>query len=438
VKFFELVYFIHRAKEFKRVIFIKRVDENVLRVCFDGGEYLFDMRRGNSLIYPVPKNFVESKTYHSPFDKQLSLNFTNALILNFSLLNNDKILSLKCQKLGKYKSKKSELIFEFTGKFTNVIIVDEDKKITEALHHIDKSISAREIKIAKTYTLPPKPTFEFISGNIDDIDSYLQNLHQQRAKKEFKNLKNMYLLRLDKKKKKLQNILASLENEKDLITKANYYKQKADLLLANIYHIKQHQKTVILKDFENKEVKIEIDNSKPLNLFIDELYKNSKKLKQKVKNINIERENLLQKIDFYKKFINIVQNAVDKNELTLLFPKKEKEKKKQKDDLFLKFVFKDYTLLLGKNKKENANLLKIAKANDIWLHLKDLPSSHVIIKTSKKNIPADVLEFGAKLCAKFSNCKGVCDVDYTQRRNVKIIKDADVEYKFYKTLTIKV
>jgi len=86
----------------------------------------------------------------------------------------------------------------------------------------------------------------------------------------------------------------------------------------------------------------------------------------------------------------------------------------------------------------NAYLLKNAKMSDLWMHLKDIPSTHVIIRSDKKEIPKNVIEFGAKLCVKFSTTQeNSFSVDFTKRRNVKVIKDAKVNYVNYDTIKIK-
>ena len=56
----------------------------------------------------------------------------------------------------------------------------------------------------------------------------------------------------------------------------------------------------------------------------------------------------------------------------------------------------------------------------------------------KKDIPKKVLEFAANICVKFSVAqKSDYLVDYTTRRNVKIVSGAKVNYVNYKTLRVK-
>ena len=72
-------------------------------------------------------------------------------------------------------------------------------------------------------------------------------------------------------------------------------------------------------------------------------------------------------------------------------------------------------------------MLDLAKKDDIWLHLKDAPSAHVIIKTNKSKVPEDVLEMAAKFCVEFSvKGAGRYEVDYTKRENLRRENGANV------------
>ena len=87
------------------------------------------------------------------------------------------------------------------------------------------------------------------------------------------------------------------------------------------------------------------------------------------------------------------------------------------------FISSDnYHIYVGKNNKQNDYLtLKLANKNDIWLHTKDIPGSHVIIKTENKEVPDNTLYESALLAAfhsKAKNSKNV-PVNYTYKKYVK-------------------
>ncbi|MFR3071479.1 MAG: NFACT RNA binding domain-containing protein, partial [Paeniclostridium sp.] len=100
--------------------------------------------------------------------------------------------------------------------------------------------------------------------------------------------------------------------------------------------------------------------------------------------------------------------------------------KKDKNNLTTKpneFLSSDgFTILVGKNNKQNDFLtLKIANNDDLWMHTKNIPGSHVIIKTEGKEIPESTIFEGAMLAAFFSKSKisSQVPVDYTLKKNVK-------------------
>jgi len=95
--------------------------------------------------------------------------------------------------------------------------------------------------------------------------------------------------------------------------------------------------------------------------------------------------------------------------------------------------------MLGRDERENIYLLKHSRASDFWFHLKDRPSSHLIVTNTKKTIPDNIIQKAASIVAKFStDSDGNYLVDFTQRRNVKIQSKANVLYNPYNTISVKV
>ena len=79
----------------------------------------------------------------------------------------------------------------------------------------------------------------------------------------------------------------------------------------------------------------------------------------------------------------------------------------------------------------------MAKKDDFWFHLKDIPSAHVIVKSNKQNLSEEIVKFAAKICIAASvKNSGKFVVDYTNRENVKIKNGAFVNYVNFKTITI--
>jgi len=440
VKYYELYQIANFLKKFRTISDIYRVDDNVIKIVFDKEPIYFDLTKGNSKIYKR-EDFVKTKRYNAPFDIVLQKRFKRAKIKSLEILSNDKIIKIVAKQESSYKKEISILQLEFTGRNTNAIILDENQTVLEALRHIDLSTSFREVKPGKK--LLPLPPLKFIKkeeSKIEDINRYLFEVYEKEKNKKLQSLKSVKIFSINRQIEKLRSILNSLEKEEDLEKLAYEEDLKANLILANLYLIKPYQKEVVLKDFEGKEIKIELPKeAKSVSQMADIFFNRAKRYKQKAKNIHIERENLQSKIQFLKRMINRIKDAKNIEEIEILFPKKESSKsKKERFKNYEKFVIEGYNIYVGKNEKGNEELLKKAKANDIWMHIKDIPSAHVIIRTNKQNIPETILKEAAKLCVDFSVDKsGDYLVDFTQRRNVKIKEKSFVNYINYKTIKVR-
>ncbi len=173
--------------------------------------------------------------------------------------------------------------------------------------------------------------------------------------------------------------------------------------------------------------------------YTNELFKKAKRLKQKAHNICIEEDNLKDKLEFAKRLRINIENSNSIDECEFLYPKKERNQTKtKKEKNYESFFYEGYKIMLGSNERENIYLLENSKASDFWFHLKDRPSCHVIVQNSKKELPSSVIQKAATLCVNFSvEGGGVFEVDYTQRRNVKIQHGANVLYNPYNTIVIK-
>ena len=415
----------------------KRVQNNTIELDF-GDDYAiyFDLTRGNSTIYRAAPN-KQSTFFNAPFDKQLHQLLAFSKILDISTPADDKVIIFKLKPKSQYKDRVIYARFELTGKYTNLIITDSDNITLEALHHIDASKSYRVVKpgVELKPLLPFKSKF---SGRVEDVQELLDNNYQKINSTLLKTLKAQKLNLLNKKIKKLSNALNNLPSEEKLQEDASKFSNIANILLANLHLLKPHQKELKTYDFEGKEIVINLPENLPKNKIPTYYFNLSKKAKSKSVNIKIEKQNLEGKLAFYKNIASAIEQSSNPHEIELLLPKQARSKaKKEKQRVGELFWIEGYKIMVGRNSKENQELLSIAKSNDIWMHTRDLPGSHVIIKTDKQNLPESLIESAAKLCVDFTTQNpGNYDVDYTKRKFVKIQEGSNVEYDKYKTIRV--
>lgn len=255
------------------------------------------------------------------------------------------------------------------------------------------------------------------------------------------------LQRNKKKLKKLSNELKATEN-------ADEYRIKGEVLTTYLYQIKRGMTKITLPNFydNNKEITISLSNQLSPSQNAQKYFKKYQKLKNAVTFVNEQIELTKKEVAYLEEIQTQIELATpaDLNDIkTELqqegYIKKKQQKSKHSSRVKINkpesFIASDGTeILVGKNNLQNEKLtLHTAKKADIWLHAKNIPGSHVIIKS---NNPSDETLFeAAMLAAYFSKFRSSANVpiDYVQIKNIRKpngSKPGFVIYEGQKTLTV--
>ena len=425
-------------KNFTKISAIHRVSDTTIKIVFDKSDAIyFNMQRSNSSMFKCD-SYPRSKVYNAPFDVIIAKRFNRSNILNVELLNGDKIIRFKTSVASAYKEEVTYLQIEFTGKYTNVIVLDEENIVLEALRHVDLFSSFREVRVGqKLLDVPPAP-FVAKEYPLENVEEFLKSVYEKEQNNRLESLKIQKIALLNKKLKKLQKIYDALDNQESLEKEASQSEHYGNLVLSNIHNIKPYATTLELEDYDGTALSIKLPKAYPTAFMISDMFfSKSKKAKQRAKYLHIEEHSLSSKIEHIKLFIHTVKEAKDTQKIELLFPKRVQSKKVKSNDSIEVFWIEGYKVQLGKNEKGNIEVLQNARAKDIWIHLKDRPSTHVVITTDKQSLPMNIIESAARLCVEFTTtAKDKFLVDYTPRREVTIQSGANVLYNKYKTIEV--
>jgi hypothetical protein len=83
------------------------------------------------------------------------------------------------------------------------------------------------------------------------------------------------------------------------------------------------------------------------------------------------------------------------------------------------------SVLVGRNARENHHLtFRVARPEDVWLHARDVPGSHVVLRDDEGRAGADDLREAAEVAAFFSEARreSLVDVHVARRKHVKPAK----------------
>lgn len=234
--------------------------------------------------------------------------------------------------------------------------------------------------------------------------------------------------RCTKKYKILTSILKECEDKEK-------YKLYGELLTANIYAIEKGMKEIEVINYYSEaldKISISLNENKTPSQNIQSYYKKYNKLKKSEESakeqINQNEEELeylnsvltnIHNVDNYSEIEDIKKELIETGYIKF---KKSNKNNKTKLSKPMHYISSDgFDIYVGKNNIQNDYLsLKFSNKNDLWLHTKNIPGSHVVIKANGK-IPNTTLEEAANLAAYYSKSKNSSNVpvDYTEIKNLK-------------------
>ena len=148
--------------------------------------------------------------------------------------------------------------------------------------------------------------------------------------------------------------------------------------------------------------------------------------------VNLAIEQALTPDDLREIQVELVEQGYIAPEKTRSTKGKNKSKPHIQASLPLIFEIEGIEILIGRNNRQNDELTwKLARSDDTWLHAKDIPGSHLLIRSSDPS--NSVLEKAARLAAWFSKAResGLVAVDITLRRNLKKPRGARPGFVIY-------
>ena len=212
------------------------------------------------------------------------------------------------------------------------------------------------------------------------------------------------------------------------------YRIKGELLMAQLYAVTKGAKNVTLDNYYDEnggalEIELDVKLSPAANAQkYFKLYQKAKSAQHQAAE-QVEKTN--QELYYLEGQLDNLQKCTDESELNEVREELVREgylranhnrrtMKKLPPSLPYHFIAPDGTdILIGKNNVQNDQLTRTAEPNDTWLHVKDMPGSHVIV--CARNPSDETLLLAAQLAAWFSKGQrsSQVPVDYTLRKYVK-------------------
>jgi len=235
----------------------------------------------------------------------------------------------------------------------------------------------------------------------------------------------------NKNEKKIEKLLQTLEDARD----AEQFRLYGEMITANMHQIKRGDKELVTVNWYDEAggtITIPLDPLKTPSENLQAYYKRYNKAKNSIQVVNEQVEQARTEILYLDGLLGQLEHASLQEaeeireelvEQGYMRDRKKRGMRKKKDTkpALEKYTSSDGTeILVGKNNKQNEYLTnKLASPQDTWLHTKDIPGSHVVIR-SRQYSEQTLLE-AANLAAFFSRAQqgSQVPVDYTLVKHVK-------------------
>ncbi|MDF2788966.1 MAG: hypothetical protein K0S80_2064 [Neobacillus sp.] len=260
---------------------------------------------------------------------------------------------------------------------------------------------------------------------------YFGKAERDRVKQQGNDIERLIINEKEKNEKKIEKLESTLREAE----KADELQRYGELLTANLYAAKKGMKEIKVIDYYDEmggTVAIALDPRKTPSENAQKYFSKYQKAKKSVSIVIEQIEKAREEVIYFENLLQQVHSASPKDiqeireELVEGGYIRDRQKRNAKKISNAKPILDHYLstdgteMIVGKNNKQNDYLTnKLAARDEIWLHTKDIPGSHVVIR-SKEPSEATVYE-AAKLAAYFSKARNSSSVpvDYTKVRYVK-------------------
>ncbi len=228
--------------------------------------------------------------------------------------------------------------------------------------------------------------------------------------------------------------LALQEEELADSARMEEYRVWGELLTAQAHLVPRGAKSAALQNFYDENggtVDIPLDIALTPAQNAQLYFKKYRKARAARKLAAEQKEKTLAEIDLLENAMSDLDSCEDESDLTdvrtvlegagLMRRAPQRGRNKRPESRPAAFLSPEgLSIYVGKNAVQNERLTASARGGDLWLHAKDMPGSHVLVRLDGQEAPDGTLACALKLAALFSKGRGAAvPVDYTLRKYVK-------------------
>ena len=318
---------------------------------------------------------------------------------------------------------------------------DACMRIADLLRRLPEMADARVLFRENGETEDVFP-FPYFSRRTDAQRSYrtlseaLEAYFGTRDARERLNQRSASMIRMLKGQlERCQRKLAIQTEELSSAERMEEYRRMGEAINANLYQLKKGMTEATLTDWNDPEggtITVPLDIRLTPGQNAQKYFKKYQKARSAREIAAQQRDKTLAEIDYLESMLLDVDKCVGESELEEIrselvrtgYMKKATSRRQQRQlpqSKPYRYLSDDgIEIVIGKNAVQNDRITLSAKPDEMWLHAREMPGSHVII-CREGEIPLTTMKQAAMLAAWYSKGQrsSTVPVDYTLRRYVK-------------------
>lgn len=282
------------------------------------------------------------------------------------------------------------------------------------------------------------PQAQPVAGISEAVAAYFNALSDEAGKEDaYGPVRRAVGLRLQKVEERLNRRLEKLDTDAAALSNPEEFKQKGDALLTYGYQLKPGQTQFEVLWLTETPLTITLDPALSAAENAQKYFARYQKAKRAAQIIPQQRGVIALQLDYVNQLNLDLQLAESRPEIDgvhqalnefLPGPQKTARKSAVSVGRPRQFISPEgLTVWVGKNARQNHQLtFKMTRPDDIWLHARGVPGSHVVISTAQGSPSQATILWAAGLAAFYSKLRAEkqVEVSYTQKRYVRPIKNA--------------
>ena len=273
--------------------------------------------------------------------------------------------------------------------------------------------------------LPFEHSIKIDSDPVTAVNEFYHILVREKA---FHSLRQSLLKRQESRLRKMKDLVGKSQRRHDELSAGDHFREWADLIMVHLHEINPGTEIFKAERFiapgEFCEIRLKPGLSPQKNAEI--YYRKARNREEEFQRLAEQLSQISISIEAEQERLKKIQEAADIQFLRTIESQMPADREKQKQIKrlpYLEFETMGFKVLVGRSSSENDELtFKVASRDDLWLHVRDVAGSHVVIRNQPgKVIPDAVIERAAALAAFHSKRKGesLCPVAITRRKYVR-------------------